>query len=291
MKYGCQSMYGAIESIMVKHPKDAFISQDHLNRHWREYNYVTCPDYDEAVREYEQFEALLKQHVPDIRYLPADERTGIDSIYAHDSVKITKKGAILLHPGKKLRQGEPEAVRDYFASIGIPILGEIQGDGLVEGGDVVWMDERTIAVARGYRTNDEGIRQLRELVADIVDECIVVPLPHGNGPDECLHLMSIISYVDKDLAVVYSKLMPIFFRELLIQRGVKLIEVPDDEYDNLGCNVLAIGPRKVILSAGNPVTKRLLEQEGVEVMEYKGTEITYKGTGGPTCLTSPLARS
>lgn len=290
VKYGCQSMYGAVESIMIKHPKDSFISQEHLNRHWREYNYVTCPDYGEALREYEQFEAILKQHVPDVRYLPADERTGIDSIYAHDSVKITHKGAILLHPGKKLRQGEPKAVRDYFQSIGIPILGEIQGEGLVEGGDVVWMDERTVAVARGYRTNDEGIRQFKELTAGIVDECIVVPLPHGNGPDECLHLMSIISFVDKDLAVVYSKLMPVFFRELLIQRGVQLIEVPDDEYDNLGCNVLALAPRKVVVSAGNPVTKRLLEEAGAEVYEYKGTEITYKGTGGPTCLTAPLAR-
>ncbi|MCH5583527.1 arginine deiminase family protein [Shimazuella sp. AN120528] len=283
-------MVGSIERIMVKHPKDAFISQEHLEENWRKFNYIRCPDYEEAVQEYDKFLAVLKKHVPEIHFLPKNDTVGLDSIYTHDPVKITKKGAILLKSGKYLRRPEAGAIKDYFNELSIPILGEITGEGRVDGGDVVWFDERTLVVGRGYRTNEEGIRQLRELTQEVVDEFIVVHLPHGNGPEECLHLMSFISFIDHDLAVVYSKLMPVVFRELLITRGVKLLEVSDQEYDNLGCNILAISPRKCMMVAGNPQIKQLLEEEGVEVLEYKGEEISYLGTGGPTCLTSPVLR-
>lgn len=152
------------------------------------------------------------------------------------------------------------------------------------------MDNRTIAIGRGYRTNDEAIRQIKEITKDIVDEVIVVPLPHDKGKDECLHLMSIISLIDDDLAVVYSRLMPIFFRQLLIERGIKLIEVNEKEYENLGCNVLTLSPRNCVMVEGNKQVKEQLEKHGVTVYTYKGNEISYKGTGGPTCLTAPVMR-
>ena len=192
--------------------------------------------------------------------------------------------------GKELRRGETEATKSFLKDLGIPILGEVSGDGRMEGGDVVWLDEKTIAVGRGYRTNYQGIEQLREMTKDIVDEFIVVELPHGDGPDECLHLMSVISMVDKDLAVVYSKLMPVSFRELLLERGIELIEVDDEEYANLGSNVLALAPRLCLMPAGNPKTKEKLEKAGAKVFEYQGNDISFKGTGGPTCLTLPVTR-
>lgn len=145
-------------------------------------------------------------------------------------------------------------------------------------------------VGRGYRTNDEAIRQLKEMTADNVDEFIVVQLPHDLGETECLHLMSFISMVDHDLAVVHSRLMPVFFRQLLIERGIQLIEVPKEEYDALGCNVLALAPRVCVIPEGNPATKQQLIDAGATVYEYKGNEITVKGTGGPTCLTCPVIR-
>lgn len=290
MKYGSQSMVGKLESVFIKRPSEAFISQDHLAQNWAAYNYTSCPDYAEAVKEYEAFEAVLRKHVPNVDYLPQSDLTGLDSLYAHDSVKITRDGAILLKSGKTLRQGEAQAMKQVLSEKGIPVLGELTGEARADGGDIVWLDERTIAVARGYRTNDEGIRQLRELTAGLVDEFIVVQLPHGNGPDECLHLMSFISMVDQNLAVVYSPLMPVFFRQLLLERGIKLIEVPEDEYNNLGCNVLALAPRIAMIPASNPQTKAGLEAEGVTVYEYKGDEISFKGTGGPTCLTCPVER-
>lgn len=290
MQYGCQSMVEKIQSIIIKHPKDAFISQEHLDKNWERFNYVSVPDYEVGLEEYKVFENIIKENVTNVYYLPKDDNVGLDSIYTHDTCKITEKGAILFTPGKELRREEKNATKKFLTKLSIPIIGEISGTGIMEGGDVVWLDEKTIVVGRGYRTNYEGIRQLKELTKDIVDEFIVVELPHGDGPDECLHLMSIISMVDKDLAIVYSKLMPVSFRELLIDRGIELIEVDDEEYLNLGSNVLALAPRVCLMVAGNPKTKRKLEEAGATVYEYKGDEISFKGTGGPTCLTMPLKR-
>ncbi len=174
--------------------------------------------------------------------------------------------------------------------MGYPIAGTITPPGRLEGGDVIWLDSRTIAVGRGYRTNDAGIAQLRALLGDAVDEMIVVQLPHWRGPADVFHLMSIISPVDRDLAVVYSALMPVSFREWLLERGMTLVEVPDEEFESMGTNVLAIEPRRAVMVAGNPVTRGRLEHAGAEVIEYEGQDISLKGGGGPTCLTRPLAR-
>lgn len=290
MRYGCQSMVGKIDTIIIKHPEEAFISQENLDQKWKPFNYVSCPDYEKSLKEYSRFEEIIQEHVENVHYLPKDDNTGLDSTYAHDTCKITSKGAIMFTVGKELRRGETGATKKFLEGIGVPILGEISGEGTMEGGDVVWLDEKTVAVGRGYRTNYEGIRQFRELTKDIVDEFIVVELPHGDGPDECLHLMSVISMVDHDLAVVYSKLMPVSFRDLLIERGIELIEVDDAEYANLGSNVLALAPRVCVMPAGNPGTREKLEKAGAKVFEYEGHDISFKGTGGPTCLTLPVTR-
>lgn len=290
MKYGCQSMIGRLNAVLIKTPENAFRNQQYLNEEYENYGYFGCPDLIKVLEEYQVFEDIIKENVENVYYLPFDENAGMDSIYAHDTVKITKKGAIYFPMGKKLRKGEPPATRRYLESIGIPTLGVIGGEGKMEGGDVVWMDERTVAIGRGYRTNDEGIRQFREIAGDLIDEIITVPMPHGEGEDACLHLMSIISMVDRDLAVVYSKYMPVFFREYLLKKGIRLIEVPDDEYDYLGSNVLALGDRKCIVLQGNPKTKAALLEAGAVVYEYPGRNLSYFGTGGPTCLTCPLQR-
>lgn len=286
----CSSMYAPLKHVIVKHPQDAFRSQDHLRNEWKTFNYLSEPNFDEAQREYAEFIAILKKYVDKIDYLPESENVGLDSLYAHDPVKLTPKGAIILKSGKTLRQPEAAVYKDFLQEKGIPIIGELTGDAVSDGGDIVWLDDQTLVVGRGYRTNDEAIRQLKEMTADIVDEFIVVQLPHDLGEAECLHLMSFISMVDKDLAVVHSRLMPVFFRQLLIERGIQLIEVPKDEYDELGCNVLALAPRVCIIPQENPITKQQLLDAGATVYEYKGNEITVKGTGGPTCLTCPVVR-
>jgi N-dimethylarginine dimethylaminohydrolase len=213
----------------------------------------------------------------------------LDSIYVRDASIVTPRGAVLCRMGKTDRQDEPAAQRRLFDELGVPVAGAIEAPGSLEGGDVVWFDARTVAVGRGYRTNDEGIRQLRAMVGDHV-EVVVVPLPHFRGPTDVFHLMSIISPVDRDLAAVYSPLMPIPFREWLVRRGIGLVEVPDAEFESMGANVLAVGPRRAVLLEGNPITRARLEDAGVEVWTYAGSDISLKGGGGPTCLTRPLVR-
>ncbi|MCG3121217.1 MAG: N(G),N(G)-dimethylarginine dimethylaminohydrolase [bacterium] len=233
---------------------------------------------------------MLAAHVSEILYLPPHAQTGLDSIYVRDAALITKRGAILCNMGKAQRRGEPAAIGEFLAQAGVPILGAITGAGTLEGGDVVWLNERTLAVGHGYRTNAEGIRQLRRLLADSIDQLVVVPLPHWRGPNDVLHLMSLLSPLDQQLALVYSPLLPVPFREWLLARGLTLLEVPAAEYDSMGCNVLAVAPRQCLMLAGNPRTKARLVAAGVEVWEYAGEEISRKGAGGPTCLTRPILR-
>ena len=192
--------------------------------------------------------------------------------------------------GKELRKTEPKEISDYFTSIGIPIVGQISAPGKVEGGDVVWIDDRTLAVGVGYRTNMQGIHQLKQILSNDIDEIIPVHLPHWTGSSDCLHLMSNLSPIDRDLYVTYSHLLPVEFREYLLERKIDLIEVPDNEYESMGCNVLAVAPREVLMLSGNPITEQSLIDAGVAVHLYDGSEISIKGAGGPTCLTRPFLR-
>jgi N-dimethylarginine dimethylaminohydrolase len=283
-------MHKRIDRILIKHPKDAFISQENLGKTWETFNYTSQPVYETVLKEYELFENIIKENVVNVDYLPKSDNVGLDSIYTHDSLKITEKGAIFFNTGKVLRQKEAYEVEKKFKDLGIDTLGWIQSPGKIEGGDVVWIDEKTVAIGRGYRTNDEGIRQFKELTKDIVDQYIIVPMPHADGEAECLHLMSIISIVDADLAVVYSRYMPVPFREFLIERGFDLVEVNDQEYENLGSNVLALAPRVCVLMEGNKDIYDKLDQKGCKLYTYPGAELSFKGTGGPTCLTCPVTR-
>ncbi len=290
MRIGSQSEVNPIKSLLLKHPREAFISQENIRSQWKALNYSDCPDYTEALKEYEDFLSLLKRFIPEILFLPRNEQTGLDSIYVHDPVIITNNGAILCNMGKERRSAEPAAIKEFFLESRIPLLGSINGEGRLEGGDVVWLDENTLAVGLGYRTNEEGIRQLKALTRYFIDDFVVVPLPHWKGPDDVLHLMSLISPVSNDLAVVCSKLLPVPFRYWLLKRGLRLIEVPDSEFETMACNILAVSQERCIMLSGNPRTKQMLESEGIEVFEYTGEEISRKGAGGPTCLTGSLLR-
>ena len=289
--YGCQNMVDPIRRVLVKHPKDAYQNQIKLNNQSSQLNYLSVPNFDKALADYETLVGLLESSGAEVHYLPSDDSTTLDSIYTHDPCIVSNGGVILCNMGKRDRLSEPSAMETYYQSIDIPILGRIEAPGTLEGGDVVWINERIVAVGEGYRSNAEGIRQFQALLGNLVEKVITVPLPHWTGPAECLHLMSNVSPIDHDLYLVYSRLLPVFFRQYLIDLGIELLEVPDEEYNSMGCNVLAIAPRKCIMIAGNPKIQQQLEAKDVEVQIYDGSEISLKGTGGPTCLTRPFLRS
>jgi N-dimethylarginine dimethylaminohydrolase len=280
-----------LHSLFIKPAKNAFVSQFELENQWQKLNYLSLPDYHESLKEYRTFQSYLKSDHINSLHFPVNDSTTIDSIYCRDASIATDFGMIICNMGKQGRANEPESQAKVYKSNSIPILGAIKSPGTIEGGDVVWLDDKTLAVGHSYRTNEHGIQQLKKLLKPKGIRIIVVELPHYKGKTDVFHLMSIISPIDRDLAVVYSPLMPIKFRNELLDRGFELIEVPEKEFETLGCNVLALEPRHCIMVQGNPVTKKKLEQYGCKVKTYKGEEISIKGGGGPTCLTRPLLRS
>lgn len=282
--------FGTLTRVALKHARDAFGSQAACDAGWQDLNFTAAPDYAAAVAEYEVFVKLVSAEGARVEWLPPDPRVSMDAIYVRDASLVTPSGVILCAMGKAQRATEPAVQGEAYAAMGMPVIGVIEPPGKIEGGDVVWFDADTVAIGRGYRTNDAGIRQFREIVGPDVEVC-VVPLPHYRGPSDVFHLMSIVSPVDRDLAVVYSPLMPVPCREWLIAGGIDLVEVPDEEFDSMGANVLAIAPRSCVMVEGNPITRDRLEAAGARVAEYRGREISLKGGGGPTCLTRPLARA
>ena len=289
-EFGCQDMTKSIKRILIKHPNSAYKTQANIDEQAKNLNYFGTPNFEQAINDYNKFLNILKSFDIEIHTLPADNKTSLDSIYTHDPCLISNSGVILCSMGKQLRKSEPEMIANYFSSIGIPIAGEITPPGNLEGGDIVWIDDRTVAVGVGYRSNLEGINQLKSILGSDVDTIIPVDLPHWTGPDDCLHLMSNVSPIDSNLFLVYSRLLPVSFRQYLLDRKIELIEVPDEEYDSMGCNVLAIAPKKVIMLSGNLITEQRLKDADVEVHTYDGSEISIKGAGGPTCLTRPFYR-
>lgn len=282
--------YGALRRVMICPAEISYGSQARLDGVWQDEEFLGGPDFAEARKEYDRFAQVLADSGAEVDSFPDGAELGISAIYIRDSSLVAPGGVVLGRMRNAYRAAEPAALGAYYAAQGVPVLGAIEGDGLLEGGDFVWFDAATCAVAEGYRSNAAGIRQLREILGPKV-EVQAVPLPHDQGPGACLHLMSLISPLDADLALVYSPLMPVPFRSWLMARGIELVEVPDEEYAlTMGCNVLALGPRKCVAIEGSPVTRARLEAAGCEVIAVKAEEISLKGGGGPTCLTRPLLR-
>jgi dimethylargininase len=239
--------------------------------------------------EHEAFRALLVDAGAEVIVAATPHSLDPDAIYVYDPALVTDDGAVMLRPGKEGRRGEVEVMAADFVEAGVPIAGRLGAPAMAEGGDTLWLDERTLLVGRGYRTNDEGVRQLAEAMPGV--DVVAFDLPHLRGAGEVLHLMSLLSPIDVDLAVAYPPLMPVRLMELLAERDTELVEVPDEEFETMGPNVLALAPRVGLALEGNDETRRRMEKAGVEVRVYSGDEISRKGDGGPTCLTRPLLRA
>lgn len=288
--YTCQSEYLPLQSVILQPAKVLFRDSEEISAQWKSLNYLAEPVPEKVIAQYSHFESLLKTEVPLLLTMQGGPGLSLDAVYCRDASIATDFGMILCRMGKEARMPEPDSHMAFYASEDIPVLGRIESPGTLEGGDVAWLDSKTLAVGRSYRTNDAGIEQLRALLEPRGIVVITVDLPHYKGPSDVFHLMSILSPVDRDLAVVYSPLMPIAFRKELLARGFGLIEVPESEFESLGSNVLAVAPRNCVLAEGNPLTRQALLQAGCIVHAYPGSDISLKGGGGPTCLTRPYQR-
>lgn len=284
-RYGSQSMIAPLKTVLVKRPEEAFAVADPAAWH-----YTARPDLAIAQQEHDALAALLHQAGAEVIYHDEAQPGRADAIFAFDPALVTDKGAIILSMSKPQRRGEEAVMARRFESLGVPIHYTLHGDARAEGGDLMWLDHDTLAVGQGFRTNAEGLRQLREALAAIGASVLPVELPYYTGPEACLHLLSLMSIVDERLAVVYPPLTAAPFWQELQRRDFRLIEVSEEEFATMGTNVLALAPGKCLMLEGNPITQRKLEEAGCEVVTYKGNEISLKAEGGPTCLTRPVWR-
>jgi len=215
----------------------------------------------------------------------------VDATYIRDPGLVTQRGGVVFQMAKPARRDEPGHLGTALEAAGVPVVARLDGAARADGGDFVWLDPQTLLIGRSYRTNAAGVAQMRAIMAAEGVTVLSADLPHDLGPAHVLHLMSFLSPVADDLAVVFPPLAPVALMEVLADRGVTVVAVEAGEYAAMACNVLAVRPRQVIMLEGNPVTQRALERHGCEVHRYHGSEISLKGDGGPTCLTQPLLRA
>ena len=274
-------MTGTLRRVLVRPP----LPEDAAR--WREHGWRAAPDHSAAAAEHEGFRTLLEEAGAEV-VVSRHEPGNPDAMYVYDPVLVGEEGAVLLRPGKERRRREPAALEGALRAASVPVAAELAAPAFAEGGDTVWLDARTLLVGIGYRTNAEAVPALEAAFPGV--EVVPFDLPHWNGAGEVMHLMSFISPLDEDLALVYPRIAPVRLLHLLAERGIEVVEVPDDEFESQGPNVLALGPRRALALDGNSETRRRMERSGVDVVVYRGEEISKKGDGGPTCLTRPLLR-
>ncbi len=281
--FGGENMVGRLARVLVRAPRAEDCAA------WRAYGWRAAPEPSRMAAEHEAFCAELEDAGAEVGVAKAPLAACPDAIYVHDPALVARDGAVVLRPGKEARLIEVDALASDLAAAGVPIAARLEEPATVEGGDTLWLDESTLLVGRGYRTNDAGIRALADALPGV--DVIPFDLPHLRGGAEVLHLLSLLSPLDVDLVVAYLPLLPVRLVELLSDRGMEVVEVPDEEFETMGPNVLALAPRVALALDGNAETRRRMERAGVDVRVYRGEEISLKGDGGPTCLTRPLLRT
>lgn len=284
--FGIRNATDPLRRVLVKRPEEAFAVADPAA-----WGYAGRPDLAAARAEHDALVEMLREAGAEVVGHDEAQPGRADAIFVFDPVLMTERGAVVLRPGKPERRGEEEAMARRLEALGVPILARLEGEARAEGGDLLRLDRRTLAAGLGLRTNAAGVAQLAAALAPLGVTVVPVELPYYRGPRSCLHLLSLVSLLDRDLAVVYLPLLSVPFWRRLQDGGFRLVEVPDEEFATQAPNVLALAPRRALMLEGNPITRRRLEAAGCEVRTYRGREISLKAEGGPTCLTQPLLRA
>jgi len=289
-KFTGHSMTGGLLRVLVCPPRNAAWDRPEKLAAWRDLGFQRLPEFATAQVQHDALCRLLTDAGAEVVCLPPSDGLTLDAVYAHDASLATDDGLILMNPGKTTRVAEAQAHASFCARLGIPVLGEIRLPGTSEAGDIVWLDAKTLLIGHGYRTNQAGIEQMRALLAPKGVDVLCAPLPHGQGPSACLHLMSLMSMLDEQTILVDLPWLAVETVELLKARGFRLLEIEYSERDTLACNVLSLGSRRLVAVEENVRTNRRLRDAGFDVRTFPGSEICINGSGGSTCLTRPLLR-
>ena len=281
--FGGQTQVAPLRRVLVRSPETVDLGR------WHRCGWLAESDAALAAKQHDAFCEILREAGAEVLFATSAAARDPDAIYTCDPAIMTDRGALILRPGKRVRRIESGAMAEDLGALGVPIALEMSEPATAEGGDTLWLDERTLIVGRSYRTNDAGIAVLRDALPGV--DLLAFDLPHLQGPDACLHLLSLLSPLDDDLVVAHVPQMPIRLLEFLREHGIHIVEVPKDEFGTMGPNVLALSPRVALAVDDNPETRRRMETAGVEVFVYEGSEISHKGEGGPTCLTRSILRA
>jgi N-dimethylarginine dimethylaminohydrolase len=294
-------MVGALQRVLVCSPRIVGWNQPEHAARWRDLGFHHAPNFAEAQAQHEALCRELEAAGAEVLDAPPAPDLSLDAVYAHDASLATDFGLIVMRPGKANRVPEGRNHGSFCTRLGIPTLAKIVAPGTTEAGDILWLEgktpdgkmpgTKTLLVGHGYRTNAAGITQLRDLLAPRGVEVLSAPLPYGPGPSACLHLMSLISLLDEQTALVDLPWLAVETVELLQSRGYKFIPIDESERDTLACNVLALGENRLLAIAENEKTNARLRHAGFDVRTFPGSELCINGSGGPTCLTRPLLRA
>ncbi len=284
-------MVGALQRVLVCSPRAAGWDRPETVAHWRDLGFHHAPDFAVAQSQHEALCHELAAAGAEIIELAPAQELSLDAVYAHDASLATDFGLIVMRPGKANRVPEGRHQAAFCSRLAIPTLAEIVAPGTTEAGDILWLDSKTLLIGHGYRTNAAGIAQMRALLAPKGVQVLSAPLPYGPGPSACLHLMSLISLLDEQTALVDLPWLAVETVDLLQSRGFKFIHIDDSERDTLACNVLALGNKRLLAIEENRKTNARLRHAGFDVRTFPGSELCINGSGGPTCLTRPLLRA
>lgn len=282
-------MVGQLHRLMVCSPRAAGWAERAGG--WRDLGFHHQPDFKIAQSQHDALCHQLESAGAEVVHLLPANDLSLDAVYTHDPSLATDFGLILMNPGKPNRVPEAQHHREFCQGLGIPVLGEIKPPATTEAGDIVWLDSQTLLIGHGYRTNAAGITQMRSLLAPKGVEVLSAPLPYGPGPAACLHLMSLMSLLDDETALVDLPWLAVETVELLKARGYRFVEIDFSERDSLACNVLSLGRKRLLALEENSKTNGRLRKAGFDVRTFPGSELCINGSGGPTCLTRPLLRS
>lgn len=286
--FGVSSMTAPLKKVAVMKPGEALLKANPGKWH-----YGPLFDPSQIEKNHSNFVQILKDSGAEILWMPEGDLAIADSIFTYDASLMTPYGAILMSPGKLLRRGEQNIHKKFYQELTIPIIGQVGLDGLAEAGDTLWLDNKTLIIGRGFRTNPAGIQQIKEILSPKNITIHIFDLPTYSGESSCLHLMSLISLVDFRSALVFKPLLPVSLLELLIEKQFSLIEAPVLEFERsntLSTNVLATSPGKCIMLDSVPNTRLALEKNGIQIKVFNGDSLCIGCEGGPTCLTRPILR-
>jgi N-dimethylarginine dimethylaminohydrolase len=289
-RFGGHSMAADLKRVLVCSPETAGWGDAKAADRWEELGYHHRPELETAADQHRKLVEILEKNGVEVITLPASPRLTLDGVYAHDASFMTDFGAIVMDMGKATRGGESDHHEKFFASLEIPIFGVVEPPGTTEAGDIIWLDETTLLVGRGFRTSEFGIEQLHAFLHPKGIEVISAHLPYGAGPRTCLHLMSLMSMLDEKTVLVDREWLSVPTMELLELDEFEMIDIDTSERDTMACNVLALGSKRLVALEENPKTNARLRDHGFQVETFPGSELCQNGGGGPTCLTRPLLR-